>query len=749
MPDAGGESFLDWWARNASKSAFADMGALDIIAFWKESQRIAGPGAGDGSSDWYGYDWGYLGSGGFAGSPIFWQGWGGGQGAPIYFELGGDYTSKLFGIQAPGGKKAQRRFSRFDGGGWPVKQLGVKGPGGQAFTGGGSNALPPATSLLPLYSGGKPDIRFKPLKITRPALWPDFPGGTRTVMLESTDERQQDPQVLHGDPRLVAANRGPSPSYGTPVADVSGQGDMAAARHAGLQTIFRVVMAPGRKGSAGSKEPGVASPNVVAWNIGATGLGEALAGFVIDNSYAGAPRVARVSRVDGGVFAVGPSGCKHRLGGDGDNNPILPVHLPCEALFSHSDDNPRFDGPLAFNPVDIGAYTEPSGPTYRVDLVWNPVWGYASGGAQFRGGWAWRVQVPMSVTTPSVPPPDGPETPGPKPPPPPPPEPGPKTPSGGGGGPLTPSGPKRPTLMSGTFGPPPRIATDSTRMLDVKDHVAFTAAIGVTATVFRPRQMVAGVPDLAYWLGAGMAEIDHYNQTAPAVLRAEVYGRQGGEGGNSVLSSTGSADFIRTQVSGKSISRGGTANGGIWYMPPEIGLEDIDRGLAADANRPVSQSYFGMGPGVTLGFGLPDIPTGKMKSGIGMTPNAGALDFYSYDSVGVATKVATIDSTGMSLGASSTLPVRVVSAASTQAISNECIVVDTSAALRAVVLPALPADGDIVMIRRNGGNNVSIDRNGKDIDGVAANQTIVTDGITRDLRYDSTTASWWNFGVIG
>lgn len=57
-------------------------------------------------------------------------------------------------------------------------------------------------------------------------------------------------------------------------------------------------------------------------------------------------------------------------------------------------------------------------------------------------------------------------------------------------------------------------------------------------------------------------------------------------------------------------------------------------------------------------------------------------------------------------------------------------------------LPASPADGDIITIRRRGANNVVVGRNGKTIAGSATDLTIDADKREIDLKYNATTSDW-------
>lgn len=496
---------------------------------------------------------------------------------------------------------------------------GSVGPAGQWPAASISRVTFPA-EILPVFSDHTPDARFTRQTILRyPNGFPTFPGGTRLIRLESMDETRQEDLMYHADPRLIAANRGPEPMHGTPVADLTVDGDISVVRQAQLQTMIRIVREP-------RKPNGEGGPNVAAWNIGTTGIGEALAGMVVDNSW-GDPRVGRVSRADGGPFAIRGTKCKHRIGTDYDGAPIGPVHLGTDSLFAWNDADDVHDGPLAFT-----IEPHPKDPLFigfeqQVRIGWDPLWQAGNGGKIYRGAWrAWTRCLIGTTTTPGGggyppdwvgtpggedPPDDGVATPGGEDPP---------EGGGGGGGGGSPEGedprdpidilfPDKPILPPG----PPinrdpqrrntTVSQNATRDLLYRDHAVVAQALGTVAQVYKARHVVEGSHDIAYDVTASPEAASEFVAESPAVLRVEAYGQQSGDG------------WVRTQDQSKSTHRGGTANGGIWYTVPEVGLEDIPSGLTSDSTRNVSAGHVGLGPGVTLGFGLPSLTTGLMQDG--------------------------------------------------------------------------------------------------------------------------------------
>jgi len=77
--------------------------------------------------------------------------------------------------------------------------------------------------------------------------------------------------------------------------------------------------------------------------------------------------------------------------------------------------------------------------------------------------------------------------------------------------------------------------------------------------------------------------------------------------------------------------------------------------------------------------------------------------------------------------------------------ANTVYVADSSAGIRTLTLPSSPTAGDWVFIRRSGGNNVIIPRNGKLINNAGSDDTLTADGDVRRYFYETTNGSWWTF----
>lgn len=126
-------------------------------------------------------------------------------------------------------------------------------------------------------------------------------------------------------------------------------------------------------------------------------------------------------------------------------------------------------------------------------------------------------------------------------------------------------------------------------------------------------------------------------------------------------------------------------------------------------------------------------------------------------SVGDADTLDGIDSTGfvrigapglntgdVDIDGSVTLPVHILAANTTLTAAHRHVLVNSAAAPRTITLPAAPLTGQIYEIRDVGStgagasatNNITINRNGNTIDGVAANLILSTNGVGVVLAWD-------------
>lgn len=78
-------------------------------------------------------------------------------------------------------------------------------------------------------------------------------------------------------------------------------------------------------------------------------------------------------------------------------------------------------------------------------------------------------------------------------------------------------------------------------------------------------------------------------------------------------------------------------------------------------------------------------------------------------------------------------------------VANKAYVVDSGTGVRTETLPGAPTDGDMIQVLRSGANTVTLNRNGKNINGAAANYDITTTLTSKMVRYIASTTSWWTF----
>lgn len=389
----------------------------------------------------------------------------------------------------------------------------------------------------------------------------------------------------------------------------------------------------------------------------------------------------------GGPLEVGHgSKDKHRVGDSGDaavNVGHLATHAPFFA-------DPTRDGPLAFEqpfyPYDVKHFPLKSEVHVQFDPVAPPT-SYAMqrtlGKGAPRGVWRLWAEVPEMqeggyppVPPPTTPPepPDPPWPPPPTPPRPPPPttvtEPpvrrfqtqqrpprgfggaapggwaadgsGPQPVSYAGGGTAMgvvdrqPSRNRQPTrgvvdLPTGSpLDPPAPVSTavsNAQRLtlgLRPDEVTSFPLALGVTATLWRPHDLRNGRPDILASAAFPGAVVESELARRPFVLRQEAWGAATGQG------------FTLNQRPGASRYANGTGAGGLLFLPPEIGMKDVDAGSTPFTT---STAYVAAYPGVYFGAGIPILTTGGLKTGYRWGVASGALGFDQLDSAGTAITV--------------------------------------------------------------------------------------------------------------
>lgn len=75
-------------------------------------------------------------------------------------------------------------------------------------------------------------------------------------------------------------------------------------------------------------------------------------------------------------------------------------------------------------------------------------------------------------------------------------------------------------------------------------------------------------------------------------------------------------------------------------------------------------------------------------------------------------------------------------------VANSRYIVDSSAGVRIEVLPASPADGDEIWVKRVGGNTVTLNGNGNNVEG-AGSYDLTVDGQAVVIVYDITLDAWY------
>ncbi len=578
---------------------------------------------------------------------------------------GFSYTGTIVTVIVPGGIGSNgtvrftyqyKRDTVSGGGSAPPPQNPNHGTGDPERPGsaGGGPGLTVSPTFDTTYA---PDPRFHPHAIPledRKPYWNRFPRGTFGVVLQTMDDERQVEDFLPTDPRLIAVNNAGGDACGTLVCDLGTKSEFDHTRMARLHSAFRVIYKPAVPPAEQTSDP-VGSGNALALQFGVSGQLDSPGGFVFDRQV-----IAKWSHHDGGCMHVGTYvGDKHIIGHDGDRNTINAMHLSTLGCFTTGQI--ERDGPLHFEelwpePVDDGDFA------IRVHMGWNPNAQYRFRGRSMKGMWGWWTKILVGEETPSDPPPppvgDGPRTP--EDPPPPPPGRGPTTPGGepqhGGGnvgGPSTGGGAGTGTVFTATSDRPssprvvdsyPQITAGSSKYNTTHRRPAVIAKeVSLPSLVARPQRYVVGEPDVRYVGAATSAQVEDYLRTAPVTGRLSAWGQQKDVG------------FGCTQRPGYSRHRAGTGNGGWCLMPPEVGLEDLGDSLAPQGVTR-SSTYFAIAPGAALGFGLPDLATGTMKSSIAMTADgSGGMSFVKYDASAVTTALGGISNAGVV-----TLPVSVV-----------------------------------------------------------------------------------------
>lgn len=462
----------------------------------------------------------------------------------------------------------------------------------------------------PATTGQAIDTRYDALAADVPEGYPIYPRNSLGIVLAGSLESQQDVHYHSTDPRLFAPHVGAEGRMGTLVADLD-KGAVDLDRMARLQTGWRVVVEPDGK------------PNALAWNLTQNGRGDGEGGYVVDRAggkgrsatpppvgpTSGSPRgrsaagtikartgqnlrgstriganvgvprpgsvraaqsggfgsltdpgliVAKASYNDRGPLHPGFLDDPHRIGQDKDGNPVNPVHIDVTALFVDPI-RPDHDGPLDYS------WTALKGDRGEYPVEVNFGW------INVEQAFGWNSWSPEEVVIPQIRVPDGPRS-------------------------GTPRPPKFPPKQGGT-----------SQMSVPRIHTQRWMESTFASQSYRAQRWGEGLPDRIH----ERRELDD-DATGPIVLRGETFASQtGGLGG----------PFNYDTLPDQPPYVGGTADGGYWLMAPAYTGQDYGNGDFDVGARSVSSAVFGIGPGVSLAFGRPDIETG---GAVGATAKANA-----------------------------------------------------------------------------------------------------------------------------
>ena len=337
----------------------------------------------------------------------------------------------------------------------------------------------------------------------------------------------------------------------------------------------------------------------LAWQLGTARSGLAGAGVVADLGAGGlstiergtsAPQVLATASVRaGGPLHVGSSGDQHNHGTTPDGEVINSLHLSTSSLFlGHGGDAPlRFEGaklPEESAPLVVPAHLRLDGAAIHR----TPCGAYS-------GLWIFQAESFIAKVPDRFPPEDG----EPLPPPTEPREPGDTVTSGADGW----------IALGGT---PPQIAP----MQQVRQLAGSPMELGVPALVFRPQSLNTSAADLRN-LPPSLFDRKAEKQwsEAPAVLRMEAAGVEYGP------------QWSRTTEPGQGrYAAGGTGDGTLWFMAPELGLE-----LQSVSGLSTSTSSLALWD-VRFEIGEPD-SSGSIDNGWRFSRSGGASNFLDLASV--------------------------------------------------------------------------------------------------------------------
>jgi len=152
-------------------------------------------------------------------------------------------------------------------------------------------------------------------------------------------------------------------------------------------------------------------------------------------------------------------------------------------------------------------------------------------------------------------------------------------------------------------------------------------------------------------------DVEKFIEGAPATYRISAFAAQGGRVGGPYLDNDDGGtqvaprgDFTYTQRPGSSRFRGGSASGGAVITPPEVDLTDIDDAFAP-TGLTLSETYWIFAPGVSSGWGIPEMAAGKLRNGYSseVDPASDNLVWSAHDAVGAPTEMMKFTSAGIDM----------------------------------------------------------------------------------------------------
>lgn len=303
--------------------------------------------------------------------------------------------------------------------------------------------------------------------------------------------------------------------------------------------------------------------------------------------------VAAASQRVSGPLEVGAREDKHRIGTDRDNHPINSLHLSELTYFFR---NQVYDGPIEFG----GAYILPKKAPYNVFayLEYDAIASHPFVDGRRPGLWKFRAECNLY------------------------------SPDGGGYDTIPKDLPfdQHGSRAAHGWGPG-----------DGHDHyVATNQILGSPGLVFRPQPLGPSYQDLRNSSSIYPAHLQQHDYYAPVSVRAESYAAAYGDSHVYTQAPSVSARYV-----------GGTADGGLVFMSPEVDMADAALDFVPDA-RALSTVHILAVPGQAYwGAGYPKLDDGTIRGGYRWgADTAGVLLWEQVDTDGTLTDAMQLTAAG-------------------------------------------------------------------------------------------------------